>query len=233
MPPRLEPLESITPKAFRGGGIRFTGCVSVCYSIIEMTTSNVLGSLRWFWQTAIPVGILIASGVVPAAGAVDSAGSGASSPEIVLQRVHILESRDGATVWEVRADHAEVNEREGFTVLMRAARPIEITFFSHQGQVSCLANRATVDLKTKDVRLEGAVVARSDQGAELRTETLRWIAATRRLLTDQSVTITRGGLLTQGRGLEAETGLERFRIFQNITSQFGPSQALTGRSRPQ
>jgi hypothetical protein len=27
--------------------------------------------------------------------------------------------------------------------------------------------------------------------------------------------------------------LERFRIFQNITSQFGPSQALTGRSRPQ
>jgi len=33
--------------------------------------------------------------------------------------------------------------------------------------------------------------------------------------------------------LEAETGLERFRIFQNITSQFGPSQALTGRSRPQ
>jgi LPS export ABC transporter protein LptC len=90
-----------------------------------------------------------------------------------------------------------------------------------------------VDLKTKDVRLEGAVVARSDQGAELRTESLRWIAATRRLLTEQSVTITRGGLLTQGRGLEAETGLERFRIFQNITSQFGPSQALTGRSRPQ
>jgi len=215
------------------GEIRFTGCVPVCYSIIEMTATNALRSLRWFWLTAIPVGVLIASGVVPAAGAVDSAGTGASPPEIVLQRVQILESRDGATVWEVRADQAEVNEREGFTVLMRVTRPIEITFFSRQGQVSCLANRATVDLKTKDVRLEGAVVARSDQGAELRTEFLRWIAATRRLLTDQPVTITRGGLLTQGRGLEAETGLERFRIFQNITSQFGPSQALTGRSRPQ
>jgi LPS export ABC transporter protein LptC len=215
------------------GGIRFTGCVSVCYSIIEMMTTNVLGSLRWFWQTAIPVGLLIASGVVPAAGAADSAGSGTSPSEIVLHQVHILESRDGAAVWEVRADHAEVNEREGFTVLMRVTRPVEITFFSRQGQVFCLANRATVDLKTKDVRLEGAVVARSDQGAELRTEILRWIAATRRLLTDQSVTITRGEFVTQGRGLEAETGLERLRIFQNITSQFGPSQALTGRSRPQ
>ena len=86
MPPRLEPLESITPKAFRGGGIRFTGCVSVCYSIIEMTTTNVLGSLRWFWQTAIPVGILIATGAVPAVRAADSGGTGASPPEIVLQR---------------------------------------------------------------------------------------------------------------------------------------------------
>jgi LPS export ABC transporter protein LptC len=215
------------------GGIRFTGCVPVCYSIIQMTASNVLRSLRWLWLTVIPVGALFASDVVPPVRAADTAGTGTSSPEIVLQRVHMVESRGGATVWEVRADQAEVNEREGFTVLTRMTRPIEITFFSRQGQVSCVANRAILNLKTKDVRLEGAVVARSDQGAELRTELLRWIAASRRLLTDQPVTIIRGGLLTQGRGLEAETDLERFRIFQNITSQFGPSQALTGRSRPQ
>jgi LPS export ABC transporter protein LptC len=127
----------------------------------------------------------------------------------------------------------EVNEREGFTVLTRMTRPIEIAFYSSQGKVSCVANRATLDLKTKDVQLEGAVLARSDQGVELRTELLRWIAASRRLQTDQPVTIVRGGLVSRGRGMEAETDLERFRIFNNITSQFGPSPALTGRSRPQ
>jgi LPS export ABC transporter protein LptC len=145
----------------------------------------------------------------------------------------MVETREGANLWEVRADQVDVNEREGFTVLTRVTRPIEITFYSRQGQVTCVANRATLDLKSKDVRLEGAVRARSDQGVELRTELLRWNSASRRLETDQPVTIVRGGLVSRGRGMEAETDLERFRIFNNITSQFGPSPALTGRSRAQ
>jgi len=144
----------------------------------------------------------------------------------------MIETRDGAKLWEVWADQVEVNEREGFTVLTRVNSPIQIAFYSSQGQATCVANRATLDLKTKDVRLEGGVVARSDQGMELKTEHLRWLAASRRLETDQAVTITRGTLLSRGRGMEAETDLERIRIFGNITSQFGPASAPARRSRP-
>lgn len=143
----------------------------------------------------------------------------------------MVETRDGAKLWEIRADRVEVNERDGFTVLTRVNSPIQIAFYSSQGQATCVANRATLDLKTKDVRLEGAVVARSDQGMELKTEQLRWLAASRRLQTDQPVTITRGALVSRGRGLEAETDLERVRMFQNITSQLGPAPAPAGRSR--
>jgi LPS export ABC transporter protein LptC len=144
----------------------------------------------------------------------------------------MIETREGAKLWEVRAQQAEVNEREGVTVLTRGAKPIEIAFYSSQGQATCVANRATLDLKTKDVRLDGSVVARSDQGMELKTEQLRWIAASRRLQTDQPVTITRGTLVSRGRGMEAETDLERVRIFQNITSQLGPTPAVGRRSPP-
>lgn len=120
---------------------------------------------------------------------------------------------------EVRADRAEVHEREGYTLLFREHRPVEIVLYSGQGQLTCTANRATVDTQTKDVRLEGEVIARSDQGTELRTEELRWLAASRRVQTDRPVVLTRGGLVSRGRGLEAETDLEQVRIFQNITSQ--------------
>jgi LPS export ABC transporter protein LptC len=96
---------------------------------------------------------------------------------------------------------------------------VEVRLHSGQGRLTCTANLATVDLKTKDVRLEGGVVARSDQGTELRTEDLQWKAASRRLQTDRPVTVTRGSLVSRGRGLEAETDLEQVRIFQNITSQ--------------
>ncbi len=158
----------------------------------------------------------------PAQAADQSAGAGPAS-DLRLQTVHMIETRGGATVWEVRADQVEVNEREGVTVVTRVAQPISIVFFSRQGQVTCEADRATLDLRSKDVLLAGSIVARSDQGVELRAQSLKWIAASRRLHTDDPVTVTRGGLVSQGRGMEAETDLERVRILQNITSQIAPT----------
>jgi LPS export ABC transporter protein LptC len=141
------------------------------------------------------------------------------APEGTLRQIHMIETREGAKLWELRADRAEVHEREGYTILSREKRPVAVTLYSSQGQLTCTASRATVDLKSKDVRLEGGVVARSDQGTELRTEDLRWLASSRRVQTDRPVTVSRGGLVSRGRGLEAETDLEQVRIFQNITSQ--------------
>lgn len=176
---------------------------------------------------AICVAIIVGTGIPPNAWS-----AGTSAPTLSLQQVHMIETRDGAKLWEVRADQVEVNESEGSTILTRVTRPIEIAFYSSEGQATCTANRATLDLKTKDVRLEGGVVARSDQGMELRTEVLQWVAASRRLQTDQPVTITRGTLVSRGRGMEAETSLERVRLFQNITSHVGPAPPIVnGRSR--
>ena len=181
---------------------------------------------------AVLMGALALLGWAAIAGAAEPARAGSASPSISLQQVHMIETRDGSKLWEVRADQVEVNEREGFTVLTRVVRPIQIEFYSSQGQATCVADRATLDLATKDVRLEGSVVARSEQGMELKTEHLSWIAASRRLQTDQPVTITRGNLVSRGRGMEAETDLERVRLFQNITSQLGPVSVPARRSRP-
>ena len=173
-----------------------------------------------------------APSVTPAA----PAASPTTAPEVTLQDFHLLETRSGTTLWDVRADRAEVHEREGYAILSQVTHPVQVTLYSSQGQLACTANRAFVDLKTKDVRLEGAVTARSDQGAELKTEMLRWIAATRQLRTDQPVLVSRGGLVTRGRGLEAETALERVQILQNISSQVwaagGSPTETGGRSRP-
>jgi len=153
-----------------------------------------------------------------------------AQPEMTLRQVHMIETRAGSRLWELRADHAEVHEREGYTVLSRESRPVEVMLYARQGQLVCTANRATIDLRTKNVLLEGGVFARSDQGTEVRTESLRWDAAARRLHTDQAVTVSRGGWVSQGRGLEAETDLDQVRIFQNITSRL-PSRTA-GTSAP-
>jgi LPS export ABC transporter protein LptC len=182
---------------------------------------------RLWWGLPI-IGVLVLAlfklGSSPVASEVNPpAPMTPDSPDVTLREVHMVETRSGSTLWEVRADRAEVHEREGFTILSRVVRPVEVRLYSSQGELVCTANRATLDLRTKDVRLEGGVVGRSDQGTELRTELLKWIAASRRLQTDQPVTVSRGGMLTRGRGMEAETGLERVRILQNITSQIAPA----------
>jgi LPS export ABC transporter protein LptC len=183
---------------------------------------------RQLWWIPLIVGLLVLAlfklGSSPvASGSAPPVPVTGDSPDVTLREIHIIETRSGSTLWEVRADRAEVHEREGYTVLSRVIRPVEVTLYSNQGQLNCTANQATLDLKTKDVRLEGGVTGRSDQGTELKTEALKWIAASRRLQTDQTVTVIRGGVLTRGRGMDAETGLERVRILQNITSQITPA----------
>ena len=166
-----------------------------------------------------------------------ASGAGASppsqaAPEVTLRQIHMIETRDGAKLWELRADRAEVHEREEYTILFRERHPVVVTLYSSQGQLTCTANRATVDLKTKDVRLEGEVVARSEQGTEIRREELLWLAASRRVQTDRPVVVSRGGLVSHGRGLEAETDLEQVRIFQNITSQLRSPASVAATAGP-
>jgi LPS export ABC transporter protein LptC len=171
---------------------------------------------------------VVLSGLLPVAVSLASeAGQAASppSPELTLRQVHMIETRGGSKLWELWADQVEVHEREGFAILTRVRRPVEAVLFSSRGTLRCTAGRARVDMQTKDVRLEGEILARSEDGAELRTETLRWVASTRRIQTDQPVTVTRGTLQSHGLGLEAETDLEQVRIFQNITSYLRPPPA--------
>jgi len=172
------------------------------------------------WATAIIASMLLA-GLVPQAMSLASGADPSPPPvppDLTLRQIHMMETRGGSRLWELWADRAEVREREGISVLTRVQRPVEVVLYSSQGILRCTATRATIDLTTKDVQMDGGVVGRSEDGAELRTEMLRWVAATRRIQTDQPVTVSRGRWQSRGRGLEAETDLEQVRIFQNITS---------------
>ncbi|RPJ54588.1 MAG: hypothetical protein EHM24_31565, partial [Acidobacteria bacterium] len=88
--------------------------------------SGLLGGLLWL------VAILAAHSGSPATPAAPNG----TPPEVTLESVHMLETRNGARLWEVRADRADVYEREGYTVLSRQGRPVEVVLFSAQGQLT-------------------------------------------------------------------------------------------------
>ncbi len=161
----------------------------------------------------------------------------AKGPELEIQGVHMVETKDGSKLWEVRADRAEVFERDGVSFLRQVDTPVEVILYSSQGTLTAVAAEAFIHLKSKDITLQGDVRARSDRGTDLRTESLNWTAATRLLHTTDTVVLTRGGMVNTGKGMEAETNLEKVRILGRISSQMAPTppqapaQAGTGAGR--
>ena len=144
---------------------------------------------------------------------------GSSVPDMKMTGFHLVETKDGAKLWEIWGDAAEVFEKEGVAKVKKISRQVAVTLYSEQGQLTSLSDRATLNMRTKDVRLDGNVTATAEPGSSLQTDSLDWSAQERRLFTRSPITLVKGGLLSRGVGMEAETNLERARLFGRVRSQ--------------
>ncbi len=145
-----------------------------------------------------------------------------SAPEAKITNFHLVETKGGAKLWEIWGDLAEVYEKEGVARVTRVSRQVMVTLYSGEGKLTSRSDKATINMRTKDVYLEGNVRATSEQGSRLQTESLHWSAEDRRLYTPLAVTLTKGGLVSRGMGMEAETDLERVRLLGRVRSRVVP-----------
>ena len=142
-----------------------------------------------------------------------------SSPDARISGFHLVETKGGIKLWEIWGDLAEVYEKEGIARVTKVSNQVTVTLYSHEGKLTSRSDKATLNMRTKDVRLEGNVSAASEQGSSLQTQSLDWSAENRRLFTRSAVTLVRGGLVSRGVGMEAETDLERARLLSRVQSR--------------
>ena len=142
-----------------------------------------------------------------------------SAPDARISGFHLVETKGGTKLWEIWGDLAEVFEKEGIARVTKISNQVTVTLHSDQGRLTSRSDKATLNMQTKDVRLEGNVSATSEQGSSLQTESLAWSAEDRRLFTRSPVTLTKGGLVSRGVGMEAETNLERARLLSRVKSR--------------
>ena len=142
-----------------------------------------------------------------------------SGPNAAIERFRIRETRKGERLWDVEADRAEVFEERGIAVLTRVVHPVQITIYWDKGQLVTFSEKAVVDLKTKNLQLSGRVRCESSEGTRIFSESLKWSAGNRRITTDAPVVIEKAGLQIRGKGMEADTVLERMIIRERIASQ--------------
>lgn len=146
-------------------------------------------------------------------------------PDAKITGFHLVETKGGAKLWEIWGDLAEVFEKEGLARVMKVTQQVTVTLYSGEGKLTSRSDKATLNMRTKDVRLEGNVSATSEVGTSLQTQSLDWSAEDRRLFTQSPVTLVKGGLVSRGVGMEAETNLERARLLSRVQSQLIPGSA--------
>ncbi len=129
------------------------------------------------------------------------------------------------TRWILQADTASVfRDRKRVE-----AEWVVIDFFEEDEHVSTMtADRGILLQHTDDLEVRGHVRVVTDDGAVLKTTVLYWDHGRSRIHTDQFVEITRGENVLTGVGLEADPGLDRVDLKEEVrgTVRSNPEELL-------
>lgn len=164
----------------------------------------------------------LGSGVAwAAAGQVSPAVSptSAEKPDTAIERIRMTETERGKRLWEVEADRAKLFEDKGKAILIQVVDPVRIVIYNGDETLTSFAEKVVVDLKTKDLELIGNVRSESSQGTKIFTELVNWSAGKRQITTDAPVVIEKEGYQIRGKGMVADTGLERVTVRERIASE--------------
>lgn len=174
------------------------------------------------WIVVVSVATVFAFGLV--SGTSSALGEGKPDPtaDVKITKFHLVETKNGKTIWEVWGDRGEVFEKTGMAKVMKVTNPVTVLLYSEQGKLTVRSDSATLNTRTKDIHMERNVTAISEQGNSLQTQSLDWSAKDHRVYTRSPVTLVRGGLTSSGVGLEGETDLERVRFLSRVRSHLLP-----------
>ena len=126
--------------------------------------------------------------------------------------VTIIMTHDGLMRAEVKSGHLKKYNEQEYIVLDSS---VVVDFFDLQGRhtSTLFSEKAEINEKSNDMLAIGNVIAKSDSGITLFTETLRWIAEDEKLFTKDSIMITTLDKDTLfGKGFESNADLENWRI---------------------
>ena len=140
-------------------------------------------------------------------------------PDTSIERVRMTEMQMGKRLWEVEADKADLFEDRGIAILTRVVHPVRIVIYNGEETLISLAEKAVVNLRTKDLQLFGHVRSESSQGTKVFSEVLNWSAGNHQISTDAPVVVEKEGYQIRGKGMVADTILERMTIRGRIASQ--------------
>lgn len=125
--------------------------------------------------------------------------------EQVIEKFSVTDAKNGKTNWTLEADSAQVLEKENKILLHK---PV-VHFYSQANTTSKLiANEGEVNSVTYDMTCWGKCLLESSKGESLKTESLSYSSAEKKIFTEDKVVLIRQGQKIVGKGFQATPDLE-------------------------
>jgi LPS export ABC transporter protein LptC len=153
-------------------------------------------------------------------GCDESPQTGLSSPDFPDQEVRsftLTQSVEGKRQWRLTAGSAATYRDRGIIV----AQNVALDFFDDDGSVysHLVAREGEIESATNNMMARGDVVVTTTNGTRIETETLQYLNEEERIISDDRVTVTRGGDVLSGIGFESDPSLEHFEFRQQVRAK--------------
>ncbi|MEK2687570.1 LPS export ABC transporter periplasmic protein LptC [Bdellovibrio sp. GT3] len=141
--------------------------------------------------------------------------------------VHLVESQKGQRDWELFSESAEGSQGSGNWKLKKVR-----VFFYNQEKVEFTAtgDEGTIDAASKDLKIEGNVITRSENGYVFKTPGISYSSVKRLIESPETVYMegpadsTGGGMIVRGRSMQVFVDQSKMVIREKVTATKSMSQ---------
>lgn len=150
----------------------------------------------------------------------------AIAANLQLNRVKYTETREGIKEWELEAASVRYFEDENTLFFEQ----VKATFFGKNQETYVLVGkRGKINTQTKALEVFDGVKLDSSDGYQMQTQSLKYQAERRELMTSDPVEMSGPQLRVQGTGLIVELNRQRMKVLKQVTTTFFHSTQETSR----
>jgi LPS export ABC transporter protein LptC len=136
-----------------------------------------------------------------------------SDADIRIENARYVETQDGRKEWELEADSAQYFKQRNLVVFDN----VKVTFYSKDGiNYIMQGKQGRLREDTKDMDIEGDVVVTSDDGYELKTNSLKYSGALKQISTKDKVTFSGKNIKIEGKGFLADMATGRASVLADV-----------------
>lgn len=141
--------------------------------------------------------------------------------DAALDKIHYSETRGGVKKWDLFAETLEYDNEKGVARLVQ----VKMIFPADRrtGRVTVTATRAEYSDKTRNVRLMGDVVAKTDSGMTFASASAFYDSARSLLTSDDRVRLRDGSMEMDGTGMEFPLETRNLRLLRDVTARALPA----------